>query len=126
MKINYKRIIWLGIFVEDLENSIKFYEEILELNLLGLNESYAHFDAGGGSLLELFSGGKKAPSVKSPKKQSCMAALRVDNLELTKSILKEKGVVFTENEGTFKNMHWATLVDPEGNCIEIKQIDSLR
>ena len=55
-----------------------------------------------------------------------MSALLVDNLELTKSILKEKGVEFTENEGTFENMHWATLVDPEGNCIEIKQIDSSR
>lgn len=93
---------------------------------MGRKESYAHFDAGGGSLLELFSGGKKSPSVKSPKLQSCMSALLVDNLELTKSILKEKGVEFTENEGTFENMHWATLVDPEGNCIEIKQIDSSR
>jgi len=123
MNINYKGIIWLGIFVEDLENSIKFYEDILEFNLLGRKDSYAHFDAGGGSLLELFSGGKKAVSAKSPKLQSTMSALLVENLEQTKSILKEKGVVFTDNEGTFENMHWATLVDPEENCIEIKQID---
>jgi len=51
-----------------------------------------------------------------------MAALRVENLAFTEATLRERGVRFTENTGTFENMSWATLVDLEGNSIEIKEI----
>lgn len=121
MDLKYKGIVWLGIYVEDMEKSIHFYEETLGLTLLGRKEDYAHFDAGDGSLLELFSGGKSLSSPKGPKHQSSLSALCVDDLEKTKAILKERGVQFTENEGSFENMRWATLVDPEGNCLEIKE-----
>lgn len=123
MEIDYKGIVWLGIYVENLGKSIQFYEETLGLTLLGRKESYAHFDAGAGSLLELFSGGKGLSSPKGPERQSSLSALLVDNLEETKATLIDRGVQFTENEGSFENMRWATLVDLEGNCLEIKEID---
>lgn len=122
MEINYRGIVWAGIHVENLELAIGFYENTLGLSLLGRNAHYAHFDAGAGGLLELFSGGKSSPNPKGPEAQSTMAALRVESLALTEEILRKRGVRFTENSGTFENMSWATLVDPEGNCIEIKEI----
>jgi predicted enzyme related to lactoylglutathione lyase len=122
MDINYRGIIWAGIHVENLELAIRFYRDTLGLSLLGGNAHYAHFDAGADGLLELFSGGKSSPSPKGPKAQSTMVALRVENLAFTEEILRKRGVRFTENSGTFENMSWSTLVDPEGNCIEIKQI----
>lgn len=124
MGLEYKGIVWLGIYVEDLAKAIHFYEETLGLTLLGCKEHYAHFDAGAGSLLELFSGGKAHSSPKGPELQSSLSAFLVDDLEQTKAILKDRGVQFTDNEGSFENMRWATLVDPEGNRLEIKEIDS--
>ena len=122
MSINYKGIIWAGIFLEDLEEGIKFYQNTLELKLLNRKEDYAHFDAGNGELLELFSEGKASSAPKSTDIQSTLFALRVDDLNFTVETLKNRDVKFTENTGTFENMRWATLVDPEGNCIEIKEI----
>lgn len=122
METNYKGIVWAGIYVEDLELAIGFYKNTLGLSLLGRKADYAHFDAGAGGLLELFSGGKSSPKPKGPEAQSTMAALRVENLAFTEEILRNRSVQFTENSGTFENMSWATIVDLEGNCIEIKEI----
>lgn len=122
MNIEYKGIVWVGIYVEDFESSVTFYQKILGLRLIGQKGGYAHFDAGNGALLELFSGGKRHTEEKGVDKQSSMAALLVDNLAKTKEILKSRGVQFTANEGSFENQHWATIVDLEGNCIEIKEI----
>lgn len=125
MGLSYKGMVWLGIYVEDLEKSIQFYEETLGLNLLDRNDHYAHFDAGAGSLLELFSGGTRHGAPKGPDRQSSLTALLVGNLEETKAVLKGRGVQFTDSEGSFENMRWATLVDPEGNCLEIKEIKQI-
>jgi predicted enzyme related to lactoylglutathione lyase len=122
MEISYKGIIWAGIHVENLELAISFYRNTLGLPLLGRSADYAHFDAGAGGLLELFSGGKSSPKPKGPEAQSTMAALRVESLAFTEDILRKRGVQFTENRGTFENMSWTTMVDLEGNCIEIKEI----
>lgn len=121
MEINYRGIVWAGIHVENLELAIDFYKDTLGLSLLRREKDSAHFDAGAGGLLELFSGGKSSPKAKGPERQSTMVALRVENLAVTEEILRKRGVVFTENSGTFENMAWSTLVDPEGNCIEIKE-----
>jgi len=122
MSIHYNGIVWAGIYLENLEEGIKFYQNILELKLLERKEDYAHFDAGNGELLELFSEGKASSAPKSTNIQSTMFALRVDDLNFTVETLKNRGVKFTENTGTLENMRWATLVDPEGNCIEIKEM----
>jgi predicted enzyme related to lactoylglutathione lyase len=122
MDVKYRGIIWAGIYVEDLELAIGFYRDTLGLPLIGRNAHYAHFDAGAGGLLELFSGGKSSPDAKGPEAQSTMAALKVDDLAVAEGILRARGVRFTENCGTFEKMSWSTLVDPEGNRIEIKQV----
>ncbi len=125
MEINYTGIIWAGIYVENLELAIRFYKDTLGLSLIGRGAHYAHFDAGAGGLLELFSGGKSSRRPKGPEAQSTMAALKVEDLAFAEEILRNRGVRFTENSGTFENMSWSTLVDPEGNCIEIKQISEM-
>ncbi len=122
MEIRYKGMIWAGIYVENLESAIGFYRDVLSLPLIRKGTHYAHFDAGAEGLLELFSGGSSSPQPKRPETQSTVFALRVENLKVTEKILRQRSVRFTENSGTFENKHWATLVDPEGNCIEIKEI----
>jgi catechol 2,3-dioxygenase-like lactoylglutathione lyase family enzyme len=55
--MKYKGFIWAGLLVEDLPASIVFYRDVLGLPLLREGEGWAHFDAGEGAVLELFSGG---------------------------------------------------------------------
>ncbi len=122
MTIKYSGIIWAGIHVEDLNAATDFYQHQVELPLLREGNGYAHFDAGSGDLLELFSGGTCSSTPKSEESQSTMIALRVDNLADAEEVLRKRGIRFTDNYGTFENMSWATFVDLEGNCIEIKEI----
>jgi len=52
--------------VENLEVSVSFYRDVIGLRLLGQGDDWAHFDAGGGALFELMSGGRPPRSPKRP------------------------------------------------------------
>src|SRR5215510_4112613 len=120
--MKYPGIIWAGLFVEDLESSIRFYKDALGMSLLGKGEDWAHFDSGNGSLFELFSGGKAASQPKTSVQQSLVLGLRVENLDSAMAELKQRGVQFTGEVGEFEGTRWAQFSDPEGNQLEIKEI----
>lgn len=90
--------------------------------LLGEGDDWAHFDAGNGSLLELFSGGKAMQAPKEADQQSIVLGLRVDDLDNAIAELKGRGVQFTDDFGEFDGTRWAHFLDLEGNGLEIKEI----
>jgi predicted enzyme related to lactoylglutathione lyase len=121
--MKYHGLIWAGIYVEDLEASILFYQNVLGLALLDKGEDWAHFDSGAGTLLELFSGGKRRKKPKKPDQQSIVLGLRVEDLDLAVAELQQKGVSFIpEGSGEFASTRWAHFSDLEGNQLEIKEI----
>lgn len=120
--MNYQGLIWVGLYVEDLQASIVFYRDVMGLPLLGQGDDWAHFDAGNDSLLELFSGGKASSKPKAPAQQSIVFGLRVDDLARSVAELKGKGVQFTGDVGEYAGTRWAHFSDPEGNQLEIKEI----
>jgi predicted enzyme related to lactoylglutathione lyase len=97
--MRYQGFVWAGIYVEDITASISFYKEALGLPLLNQGEHWAHFDAGDGALLELFSGGERSNAVKKPGEQSIIVGLRVADLARTVEELERKGVHFTGDMG---------------------------
>ena len=121
--MKYQGLIWAGIYVENLETSISFYQNVLGLALLGQGEDWAHFDSGDGTLLELFTGGTSWEEPKKPDQQSIVLGLRVDDLDVAIAELKEKGVEFIpEGSGEFAGTRWAHFSDVEGNQLEVKEI----
>ena len=120
--MKYQGLIWAGLFVENLEASVKFYRDMPELPLLGQGEGWAHFDAGNGSLFELFSGGKASHQTKASGQQSLVLGIRVDNLEEAMAKLKQRGIQFIGEVGEFEGTRWIPFADPEGNQLEIKEI----
>jgi len=117
--MQYLGFVWIGLFVEDLEASVAFYRDILSLRVLGKGDDWAHFDAGGGALFELFSGGKAAAQPKTTAQQPLVVGLRVKDFDVAMVELQAKGIRFTET-GEFENTRWAHFSDPEGNQLEIK------
>jgi len=113
--------IWAGLYVEDLDASISFYRDVLGLPLLNQGEDWAHFDAGAGSLFELFSGGMASQAPKGPDQQPLVLGLRVNNLHAAIADLKQKGVAFIGEVGEYEGTRWAHFYDPEGNRLEIKE-----
>jgi predicted enzyme related to lactoylglutathione lyase len=121
--MKYQGLVWAGIYVEDLEASLSFYQNVLGLPLLDQGKDWAHFDSGAGTLLELFTGGKSRQEAKRPDQQSIVLGLRVDHLDRAVSELKQKGVRFIpEGSGEFAGTRWAHFVDMEGNQLEVKEV----
>jgi len=121
--MKYLGLVWAGVHVEDLAVSVSFYQNTLDLPLLGQGPDWAHFDAGAGTLLELFTGGTASGDPKQAHQQSIVLGLRVDNLAGAVAELTAKGVHFIPGEsGEFEGTRWAQFMDPEGNRLEVKEI----
>ena len=121
--MKYLGLVWAGIYVEDLEASISFYQNALGLTLLDQGDEWAHFDSGAGTLLELFTGGTATAEPKKPHQQSIVLSLRVEELDRVVAELEEKGVHFDPDEsGEVEGTRWSHFSDLEGNRLEIKEI----
>jgi predicted enzyme related to lactoylglutathione lyase len=121
--MNYRGLVWAGVYVQDLDASISFYRDVLSLPLLDRGEDWAHFDSGSGTLLELFAGGTARQAPKKPEEQSIVLGLHVDDLDQAVIELKDRGVHFLPGQsGEFAGTRWAHFSDSEGNRLEIKEI----
>jgi len=119
--MQYQGFIWIGLTVEDLPASVVFYRDVLGLPLLSQGEDWAHFDAGGGGLFELSSGGKAEAQPKTEAQQPLVVGLRVKDMDGAMVELQAKGIRFTEI-GQYETTRWAHFSDPEGNQLEIKVV----
>jgi len=115
------KTVWcITFYVSDLKRATKFYEEILDLEKKYEYSSYVGFECGGVEigLIPKLTQGQKV-SLLSPSVE-----FLVDDVEKVYSELKKKEVKF------IKELHdepWggrqATFTDPDGNILEIAQID---
>lgn len=117
-----KGIIWAGLSVQDLAGEIAFYRDVLGLTLRRSGADWAHFEAGGGALFELFSGGQAREEAKSPAEQALVIGFEVADLAAEVALLESRGVQFTGEIESYRQQSWATFVDPEGNRLELKEI----
>lgn len=115
------KAVWCVTFcVSDLKKAVEFYEETLGLEKKYEYSSYAGFECGGveiGLIPKLKQAERVSPV--SPSVESM-----VDDVDKVYKYLKDKGVRFT------KELHdepWggrqATFTDPDGNILEIVQIN---
>jgi len=115
------KTVWCITFcVSDLKRAAKFYEEILGLEKKYEYSSYVGFECGGveiGLIPRLTEGQKVGPL-------SPSVEFLVDDVERVYTELRKKGVKF------IKELHdepWggrqATFTDPDGNILEIAQIE---
>jgi catechol 2,3-dioxygenase-like lactoylglutathione lyase family enzyme len=113
--------VWcITFYVSDLEKAKRFYEKTLGLEKKYEYSSYVGFECGGveiGLIPKLEKGQKVGPL-------SPPVEFIVDDVERVYNELKQKGVNFV------KELHeepWggkqATFTDPDGNVLEIVQID---
>ena len=115
------KTVWcVTFYVSDLKRAAKFYEETLGLEKKYEFSSYVGFECGGveiGLIPKIGENQKVGPS-------SPSVEFLVDDVEKTYNELKRRGVKFV------KELHeepWggkqATFTDPDGNVLEIVQIN---
>jgi catechol 2,3-dioxygenase-like lactoylglutathione lyase family enzyme len=115
------KTVWcITFYVSDLRRARKFYEETLGLEKKYEYSSYVGFECGGieiGLIPKL--GKRQTVNAVSPT-----VAFLVDDVDRVYSELKDKGVKFSEE---LHDEAWggrqAAFTDPDGNILEIVQID---
>lgn len=114
------KTVWSITFhVSDLEKAAKFYEETLGLEKKYEFSSYVGFECGGVEIGLI-------PRPKGDARQSSSASVQflVSNVSEFCDKLKERGVNFTKelHEETWGGKQ-ASFEDPDGNVLEVTQID---
>lgn len=114
------RRVWdVTLTVSDLQRAIDFYGNVLGLEKKYQFGDYAGFDCGGVEI-----GLKTWGELEKPRKGEPCIDLLVENVDESYTALKGKGVSFTEPP---KDTPWggrmAVFSDPEGNSLQLIQID---
>ena len=115
------KTVWsITFYVSDLNRAKKFFEETLSLEKKYEYSSYVGFECGGVEigLIPKLEKGQKASPLSPP------VNFLVDDVEKVYNELKRKGVKFTKelHEETWGGKQ-ATFTDPDGNTLEITQIN---
>jgi predicted enzyme related to lactoylglutathione lyase len=101
-------------WVRDLERSVAFYRDALGLSLRSRHEdTWAEFDAGG---IRIGLHGARDHDVS----RGGTAVFRVEDLDLAKASLEERGVVFDGHVGEVPGTaRYASFADPDGNAMQL-------
>ena len=105
------------IFVENAEEELSFYRDIIGLRLLYRTKTFLRFDATQGTSLSLISGGHASPEPKDYRQGGVVPELIVDNLALAIRRLDAAGVRHEEVIRTAYGS-FCFLWDPEGNPLQ--------
>lgn len=114
------KTVWgVTFYVSDLKKASRFYEDILGLEKKYEFSSYVGFECGGVEIGLIPNPGRKAQH-----DTSVTVELLVSNVDEVYKNLKAKGVEFASelHEETWGGKQ-VTLKDPDGNILEITQID---
>ncbi len=103
------------LYVEDLERATKFYRDTLGLTLAYATRGWVQFDTNGAALVLH----PKLDHQQQGGAQFTHVAFRVDDLNAEYKLLNEKNVKFHAPPATASFGKHATLVDPEGNEIDL-------
>jgi catechol 2,3-dioxygenase-like lactoylglutathione lyase family enzyme len=114
------KTVWsITFFVSDLKKATRFYETTLGLEKKYEFSSYVGFECGSVEI-----GLIPKPKEQSPGTSSPVVGFLVDDVDRTCAELKAKGVKFTkESHDETWGGRQASFRDPDGNILEINQIE---
>lgn len=124
------RLYSVRLLVDDFDACFRFYRDVVGLKPVWGEEGgpYADFDAGNGALLALFKRDLMAVAVSTqdlpssvPAQDRAAIVLQVDDLAVTVSDLRTKGVAFVTEPKNYPawTIRAAHFRDPAGNLIEL-------
>ena len=119
---NPKGIAWVGLYAADLARLSDFYERQVGLRVVGRSDGACIFDAGAGSLFEIWGSGYASKTGKTPREQSMQVGFQVDRLEAAIASLSARGVEPDTEIDSHRGTRWIPYTDPEGNRFELKDL----
>lgn len=113
----------LILFVENYEACVAFYRDVLQLTVRIVKETLVSFELPNGYLM-VEKGGVGSQQEKSREQNPTVLRFDVESLMPVVNKLEERGVQSSKNSLTFD---WGTIAvfnDPDGNRIELGEINS--
>ena len=124
-----ERVIETCLYVDDLERAARFYEQVLELELLTSDARFRAYDVGGASVLLLFRRGATLETVRMPggtipphegRGPLHMAlAIAADALPQWEQRLADHGVAVEGRTDWSRGGHSIYFRDPDGHLLEL-------
>jgi len=108
------------ISTDDVGRLAPFYRDIVGLKVAMEGDDFAVFEAGSGSQLAL--GVHSEVKGRSKEPDRIMVDLEVDSCQAEYDRLRAKGVEFMREPGEDEGFIVATLLDPDGNQLQLFQV----
>ena len=110
------------LWVEDVDHTANFYQEVLGLPLVMMDRGRPHFDLGGAYLVIL--PGRPYQSEYSNRTRFPVLAFAVDDLDTAVHQLKSQSVEMPWGVEEDSDSRWVMFNDPGGNLLEIAEFGS--
>jgi catechol 2,3-dioxygenase-like lactoylglutathione lyase family enzyme len=117
--MSFKRLGAVILLVSDMDKSIKFYRDVLELPIKNTSSDWVEFFSSG-TVLALHPSKSKSRT----KNSGVLVGFMVSNLETVAKKLKDKKVEFFKEPKEESFGKHAILADPDGHLISIAEISS--
>jgi lactoylglutathione lyase len=117
--LTFKRLGAIILLVSDMEKSIKFYRDVLELPVKNTSAEWVEFFSSG-TVLALHPSKNKERT----RNSGVLIGFMVSNLESVAKKLKEKNVEFFKQPKEESFGKHAIIMDPDGHLISIAEISS--
>ena len=122
----FRKIAYICLYVSNIEESIKFYRDVLELEPLAPESNLSNVDffafKTGEVLLAVEPAGFKKPSEKTKAENPYLLQFRADSedeLESMNRQLESKGVILYARSEKTSYGTITSFIDPDGNKLEI-------
>jgi len=117
--MSFKRLGAVILLVSDMDKSIKFYRDVLELPIKNTSSEWVEFFSSG-TVVALHPSKSKSRT----KNSGVLVGFMVSNLETVAKNLKDKKVEFFKEPTEESFGKHAIIVDPDGHLISIAEISS--
>jgi lactoylglutathione lyase len=117
--LTFKRLGAVILLVSDMDKSMKFYRDVLELPVKNTSAAWVEFFSSG-TVLALHPSKYKTRT----KNSGVLVGFMVSNLESVAQKLKDKNVEFFKKPKEESFGKHAIIVDPDGHLISIAEISS--
>lgn len=107
---------WVGVSTSDFDRSLRFYRDVLGLELWVSGEEQAILKTSSGDQLEIFGNdGREEQLTTSP-----VVAFEVDDLDVAREELRLAGVELIGEVGRWNGFAWQYFRSPDGHIFELK------
>ena len=110
-----KSFSWVGVSTSDFEASLRFYRDLLGLELWVSGDQQAILRTTSGDQLEIFGDERDQQLTSSP-----VVAFEVDDLDAAREELRLAGIELIGEVGRWNGFAWQYFRSPEGHIFELK------